>query len=119
MRFFLDQNVDARVRHFFVTQGHDCWTADDSGLATEADPNLTIYAADHKAVLVTHDKAFSHRSRAHVVGRHIYLRCNEFDAVRVLEMRLADVQPILERHPDIFVTVSLEGYSVTFPSETW
>lgn len=119
MRFFLDQNVDARVRRFFVERGHESWTADESGLSREADNNLTVYATEKKAVVITHDKEFSQRRRRHIVGQHIYLRCDEPDAIDVLEAHFDDFLPLLERYSEIYVAVSTHGFDVTHPNETW
>lgn len=79
-------------------EGHECWTASDAGLAIEGqDDNLTIYADDKNAVLVTMDKEFSLRRRTNAIGRHIWLRCPEPDAAAMLRSRLGEVLPCLER----------------------
>jgi predicted nuclease of predicted toxin-antitoxin system len=84
VRFFLDNDVDVAVAHALRRAGHDCWTAANAGLETGSDDDLTVYAYDHRAVLVTHDKEFSTRRRVNVIGHHIWLRCLEWDAAGVL-----------------------------------
>lgn len=50
-------------------------------LARAGDDALTVYACEHRAVLLTHDVEFSTRRRKHVIGHHVFLRCNEWDGV--------------------------------------
>ena len=119
MRFFLDQNVDARVGGMLRSLGHDAWTAEASGLSREADSNLTIYAHKQSAVLVTHDREFSTTARKHIVGRHIYLACRELTAREVLGRYLPDIVAVLEHHPDVFITVAQDSFKVTFSNQTW
>lgn len=76
-------------------------------MAKAGDDALTVYSDDHDAVLITHDVEFSQRRRRNVVGRHIYLRCNEWDAPEVINTHLAAVLPMLERHRDAWVKLSL------------
>lgn len=90
-------------------QGHECWTASEAGLAAEPqDDNLTVYAAEKDAVLVTLDQEFSQRRRKNTIGRHIWLRCPEPDAADLLRSTLDEVLPYLER-TDVIVTVSSDG----------
>lgn len=119
MRFFLDQNVDARVRTMLRAAGHEAWTADDSGLAAETDPNLSIYAQERRAVLVTHDREFSGRVRRRITGQHIWLNCKELSARDILGAQLVDLDAVLERHDAIYIVVSQDGFKVTFPNQTW
>jgi predicted nuclease of predicted toxin-antitoxin system len=119
VRFFLDENVDARVRSCFTDRGHTCWTVPEANLASEADPSLTLYADDRDAVLVTHDKEFSQSRRKRIVGRHVYLNCFPLDAREVVRRLLPDIEPLLERHPDLYIAVSKEGFVTTWPNETW
>jgi len=59
MRFLLDENVDARVRRVFTERSHECWTVPEANLAGDTDDEVTVYAMDHHAVVVTHDVEFS------------------------------------------------------------
>lgn len=68
---------------------------------------MTVYTHDRDAVLVTHDKEFSQRRRRNVIGRHVYLRCNEWDGPEVIEQHLDTILDNLKRHSDIWVKLSL------------
>lgn len=68
-RFFLDHDVPASVAAMLRAEGHQCWTANEAGLATESqDDNLTVYADEHRAVLVTLDREFSQRRLKNSIG---------------------------------------------------
>ena len=107
MRFVCDQDVDARVAAVLRQHGHEAWTVSVAGLAKAGDDDLTVYAHDRGAVLITHDVEFSQRRRRSVIGRHIYLRCNEWDGPEVVINHLADVVPVFERRPDAWVKLSM------------
>ena len=117
MRFFLDQNVDARVAGVLRELGHHAWTAEESGLSREADPNLTIYAHDRDAILLTHDREFSRRFKKHMVGRHVFLDCRELAARDVVARRLPDVLDVLDRIPDVCVALRQDSFQVVYASE--
>lgn len=116
MRFVLDQDVDARVRTVLASRGHDCWTADNAALSDAPDDSLTVYAASHRAVLITHDRAFSARRRRNVIGQHIYLRCPEPDARAVLTSHLDQVLDYLASAEHIFLRVTRAKVT---PSYDW
>ena len=98
MRFFLDNDVPVSVGRMLRRRGHDCWTAADAGLADEGqDDNLSVYAHERDAVLVTLDVEFTRRRRRNPIGRHIRLRCPEPEAADLLASRLEDVLAYLER----------------------
>ena len=119
MRFLLDENVDARVREPIRAEGHDCWTVPESGLAGEEDPNLSVYAHKLGAVIITHDRAFSLKVKRHIVGHHVYLKCKELDAPKVIAARLEDMTATLCRHQDLYLVVSHEGIEITFANQGW
>lgn len=109
MRFFLDQDVPVSVRRMLLSEGHQCWTANEAGLAAEPqDDNLTVYADDKDAVLVTLDREFSKRRRRNTIGRHIWLRCREPEAAEMLRSRLNEVLPYLRRS-HVIIVVSKGG----------
>ncbi len=109
MRFFLDHDVDADVAPALVKAGHQSWTAAQAGLFRARDDELTVYACDEQACLVTHDREFSVRRKANVVGQHIWMTCSEWDAASALVETLPDILPILDRHPDVMFTVKSRG----------
>lgn len=119
MRFLLDENVDARVRNPITDQGHDCWTVPEANLAGEEDPNLSVYAHSQEAVLVTHDRAFSLKARAHIFGHHVHLKCHALEAVDVVTLRLEDLVTVLSRHQDLYAAVAREGIEFAYPNQGW
>jgi predicted nuclease of predicted toxin-antitoxin system len=109
VRFFLDHDVPASVGEMLRKEGHQCWTAGEAGLATEGqDDNLTVYADEQGAVLVTMDREFSQRRRKNSIGRHIWLRCPEPKAAPMLRTNLEEVLRYLERI-NVIITVSSVG----------
>ena len=114
MQFFCDNDVDAAVAERLRLLGHDAWTAAQAGLAAAEDDDLTVYADDRGAVLVTHDREFSRRRRKNVVGRHVFLRCNEWEAADLLEKHLEQVLRVLSVYEDLWVAVSKEGVLLSF-----
>lgn len=107
MRFCCDQDVDAQVATTLRRLGHQAWTADDAGLSRAKDDDLTVYTIDRDAVLVSHDREFSRRRRRNVIGRHIVLRCVEWDAADLLARHLDALLPVLDRHQDVWIRLSL------------
>jgi predicted nuclease of predicted toxin-antitoxin system len=106
VRFFLDQDVDARLRRLLINRGHQCWTADQANLPSAIDDALTIYAQSKNAVVVTHDREFSARRRRNTIGLHVFLDCLEPDAVDLVATHLDAIVEQLERASDLFVRVS-------------
>lgn len=92
-----------------VRRGHDAWTAAQAGLNQAPDDTLTVYAYERDAVLLTHDREFSQRRRRNVVGRHLYLRCNEWDATGLLESHLDDLVAVLATTRDLYIAISMAG----------
>lgn len=86
--------------------GHEAWTAANAGLNEAADDDLTIYAQEHQAALITHDSEFSERRRRNVIGQHIFLKCREWDAAEVLADHLDEIITVLNRCPDIWIRLS-------------
>lgn len=105
----LDHDVDAEVAGVLRRLGHECWTAGDAGLATAADDDLTAYAQTRDAILVTHDREFSQRRRKSVIGRHLWLRCQEPDAGALLGEHVEDVVSVAQRHQDLWIMLSADG----------
>lgn len=106
MRFVLDQDVATQVGACLRKLGHDAWAADDAGLSEASDDDLTVYAQDKSAVLITHDVEFSKKRRKNVIGRHIFLRCDEWKAAELLTRDLPKIEQLLERYADLYVRLS-------------
>lgn len=109
MRLLLDHDVDARLRRVFRSRGHQCWTAAEANLARASDDELTAYACDRDAVVVTHDVEFSQRRARNVIGKHLQLRCEEPDAAELLIHHFEAVLTSLDIAEHVFVQVSPEG----------
>jgi predicted nuclease of predicted toxin-antitoxin system len=109
LRFVCDHNVDAAVGARLRQLGHEVWTVAEAGLNRARDDELTVYADDKKAILLTHDREFSRRRRRHVVGWHIQLRCAEWDAADLLEEHLQDILGMLTWADDLFIVISRKG----------
>lgn len=114
MRFVLDNNVDARVQGIIHKAGHECWRASDAGLAAAADDDLSVYADNKKAVLVTHDREFTERRKSNTFGQHVRLKCPPPDACSVIALHLVDLIDELERQEVVVVELSAHGVKV-FP----
>jgi predicted nuclease of predicted toxin-antitoxin system len=109
VRFVLDQNVDARLGRVFRTHGHECWPVGRANLALAADDELTAYAYDKDAVMVTHDVEFSQRRARNAIGKHLQLRCEEPDAVELVTLHFDAIIANLKSGEHVFVQVSADG----------
>lgn len=117
MRFVCDQDVDASVAALLRRRGHEAWTVGSAGLALASDDDLTVYADNHDSALITHDIEFSQRRRRSVAGRHVFLRCNEWDAAQLLDKHLNEVVSRFSRRRDLWVKLS-QGREPTW-SQDW
>lgn len=108
MRFFLDENVEYEVARRLKTLGHEAWSAVDAGLSSSNDDEVTVYAQDHNAILLTHDREFSARRRKNVVGFHVELRCPETEAAELLTKRIDTILDLVSRFDDVFISLSKE-----------
>lgn len=115
MRFLLDNDVPVDVGRMLGRHGQGWWTAYGAGIAGDQDDDLTKYADDHDAVLVTFDREFTARRRRNAIGRHVMLRCVEPDAAHVLETHLGEVLELLHRE-HVTVKVSKDG---VVPDSDW
>lgn len=63
MRFYFDEHMPRPVARALEQRGHDALMAIDSDmLGKDDDTEHLAFAAEHEAVLVTHDKAFAGRT---------------------------------------------------------
>lgn len=83
-------------------------------MSAASDDELTVYADDQSAALLTHDAEFSLRRRRAVVGKHVWLRCSEMDAAELVEQRIEELVAALSIHKDVWVRLSAEGLSLSF-----
>lgn len=112
MRFILDHDVDAAVVDVIRSAAHEATTAAQVGLETADDADLAVWADDRSYVVISHDRAFAAWRKRKTWGRHVYLRCSEPQAVTAVERFLSDIIGVLERRPDVVVTVQLTRYEV-------
>jgi predicted nuclease of predicted toxin-antitoxin system len=111
--FLLDHDVDAAVGRMLRQKGHGCHTASEVGLASARDDALTVWASQHSAVLVSTDKEFGQRRMKNAIGKHVWLRCLDWEASDVLAERLGELDDRLQVQADITVRVSKEGLTVS------
>lgn len=112
MRFLLDNDVDILVARVIRAAGHDCWTAADAGLAgpeSANDDEVSVYAHDKGAVVVTHDREFTKRRMRRTFGRHVWLRCEQPDAAEAVKLVLDELVKALESLDELVVVVSARG----------
>ena len=112
MRFLLDNDVDVAVRRVLRAAGHECWTAAEAGLAGRIaadDDELSVYAQEKSAVVITHDREFSRRRLRNTFGKHVWLRCEQPDAAGVIASKVEELGTALGQHPDLVVIVSHVG----------
>lgn len=79
------------------------------GLATADDDQISVYADNHRAVLITHDKEAIRRRRKNTFGRHVYLHCDDIDAVETIAKHLADVVLMITTRDAIVLKVAKDG----------
>ena len=110
MRFLIDNDVDAAVRTALVREGHQTWSAADAGLADAEDDDLTAYAVRTAAIVVTHDNEFSNRRLSTGLhGKHVWLRCLEWDAATVVIRDLPMIAHVLGSPRDVLVELLLNA----------
>ena len=112
MRFLLDNCTSVEVRPAIVERGHECWTANEAGLADASDDDLLLYAIEKGAVLITHDVKFARRHSATTSGRMVHLGCDQMDAYDIVERWLQFVEGALEHTTDLHVRMNHVSYEV-------
>ncbi len=90
----------------FRKAGHNCWRSPEAGLAGAKDDDLSVYAADKGAVLVTHDRKATERRKKRTIGSHVLLRCPEPDAGAVLAAHLDEIVGLLQGNDARVLVVS-------------
>lgn len=88
----LDYDVDVRVCELLRNAGHECWRAPD-GLIEDDD--VSVYADDRRAAVVSHDREFAYRRQRRTFGQHVRLACRQPDAVEVLSLQLNGLVELL------------------------
>lgn len=101
--------MDAAVGRMLRQRQHDCHTASEVGLSQARDDALTVWASQHGAVIVSTDREFGQRRMKNAIGRHVWLRCLDWEAGDVLAECLDQLVDRLQAQADITVRVSREG----------
>jgi predicted nuclease of predicted toxin-antitoxin system len=114
VRFFLDHDVSTAVARSLRAAGHEAWSAENAALDQAVDDDLSVYAHDHKAILVTHDREFSRRRRQNVVGWHVLIRGHEWEAAALLGSHLDTIESLTNGHADVFFEISERGCELSF-----
>lgn len=109
-----DHDVDAAVAATLRRLGHDAWTAANAGLSAAGDDELTVYADNQNAALLTHDVEFSKRRERNVIGKHVWLRCSEMDAAQLVTDRIDELTAALDIHKDVWIRLSADGLTLSF-----
>jgi predicted nuclease of predicted toxin-antitoxin system len=109
VRFLLDHDLDVAVGRMLRQRRHQCWTAGEVGLAFARDDALTVWASEHGAALISTDREFGQRRMRNAIGRHIWLRCLDWEAGEVLAECLDDLVGRLEAQADVTVRVSKDA----------
>jgi predicted nuclease of predicted toxin-antitoxin system len=119
VRFLLDNDVDVALCVFLRSHGHECWSAAAAGLAgaePAEDDDVSVYADEKDAVVITHDKEFSRRRLHNTFGRHVWLRCPEPSAIEVLANHLAEVLGVLQDLDVVVIEVRRDSVIVHPPA---
>jgi len=94
----LDNDVSAAVASMLRRQqGHRAVMVGQIGLGRASDDQVSVFADNKEAVLLTHDRELIARRRRNTFGRHIHLDCREWDASVLLELHLAVVLELRSR----------------------
>jgi predicted nuclease of predicted toxin-antitoxin system len=112
LRFFLDNDVDARVAGILHGKRHYAWTAYQAGLARASDDDIAVYACERNAALISHDGVFADERMRNTLGQHVWLDCSHPDAVEVLGQHLDAVVEILVHRPNVVVVVRAASVTV-------
>lgn len=105
----LDQDVQVSVAEMLRGRRFDVETAHKLGLGAADDDDLTVWADDHGAIVITHDREFSRRRIRRPIGRHVELRCKERLAASLLNQFLDEVLELLGSAADVTVVLSTKG----------
>lgn len=112
MRFVIDQDVDARLVKVLVAAGHEAWTVSHAGMPDAKDDDISVYAAEKGAAVITHDREFSNRRRNNPHGRHVQLGCVEPEAPALVAEFVDRLVDLIEPHEDVFAHLSKEGVNI-------
>jgi hypothetical protein len=94
--------------------GYETWSAADAGLWNTADDDLAVYADEHRAALLTHDKAFSRRRQRNIIGSAITSGCAVPNGKpHLLRKHIDEIVQYLRAGPDIWIRISKTRFDVS------
>ena len=105
MKWVLDEDVDAACRTVLIDAGHEAWLLSQAGRSSATDEDQTVYAHDHGAIFLTHDRNLVNIRSRMPIGRLVRLACVELLAADLLQFALPSLEPILEHNANLIVVV--------------
>ncbi len=110
MLWVLDNDVSAAVATMLRRQqGHRAVMVGQIGLARASDDQVSVFADNKDAVLLTHDRELIARRRRNTFGRHVHLDCREWGAPVLLHQHLAAVVELLQSRDAIVIHLGHDG----------
>lgn len=106
MLFFLDNDVDVAVARVIRQANHHCITARDVAMTDANDEAISIWGHEHKAVVVTHDKAMIQLRKKNTYGLHIWLECHDIEASEVIAKQLPEIITALNGRDAVVLRVT-------------
>lgn len=116
MLFLLDNDVDAAVGRVLRQAGYRCVAAARVGLGDASDDEVSVWADNRSAVVLTHDKEYFQRRTKNTFGRHVRLACVDWEAANVVEKHLAEIVRLAEAREAVVLRVSQDGVKI-FPNK--
>lgn len=117
MLFIADQGVDDDVLRMLRRYKHKAERASALGLGEALDNDLAVAVDNRDAVLISHDREFGQSRKRYVWGRHIWLRCHEWDAAITLEERLTQIVAMLEHSDAVVIEVRPRSMTASWSSQ--
>src|SRR5262249_13753104 len=90
-------------------QGQQAVMVGQIGLARANDDQVSVFADNKDAVLLTHDRELVARRRRNTFGRHVHLDCREWDASALLFQHLPSVIELLKSREAIVIPLGHDG----------
>jgi uncharacterized protein with PIN domain len=109
MFFILDHDVAADVGRVIRHARHTCEMVGAAGLARADDDDVSVFADNHHATLLTHDQELITRRRRNTFGRHVHLDCREWEAATLVQAHLDELVTMVASRDAIVVKLSQTG----------
>lgn len=82
-------------------------------MSNDTDDDQMVYAMNHAAVLITHDKEFTRRRKRFTIGQHVRLCCEQPDGPNLLRTHIDELVPMLLALPHVVIEVAPHGCDLT------